>query len=88
MELVIDVVGDIRCIYSEDVDLTKLGKATIQRASHVEPTTDGGWTADMAPMGGPVLGPFQHRSAALEAEVFWLSNRLLQNPSGVVAQAS
>lgn len=78
MELLVDSAGDIRCIYSEDVDLKELGPAKIRRASHVEPTADGDWTADMAPMGGPVLGPFQLRSEALEAEVEWLEGKLLK----------
>lgn len=81
MEIFVDAGGDIRCIYSEDVDLTELGPASIRRASHVEPTDDGYWTADMAPMDGPVLGPYQHRSGALDAEVEWLEGRLLAVPS-------
>lgn len=81
MEIFVDAGGDIRCIYSEDVDLTELGSAKIRRASHVEPTDDGYWTADMAPMGGPVLGQYQHRSEALAAEIEWLECRLLAVPS-------
>lgn len=30
------------------------------------------WEADMAPMGGPVLGPFNDRASALTAEERWL----------------
>jgi hypothetical protein len=30
------------------------------------------WWADMLPMNGPVLGPFDTRSKALEAEVAWI----------------
>ena len=36
------------------------------------PTADGRWTADLRPVGGPVLGPFARRSEALEAERAWL----------------
>lgn len=72
MDVVINDAGGIRCIYSESIDLTQLGAATISRASHVEPTADGSWTADMSPVGGPQLGPFLHRSEALKAEVSWL----------------
>ncbi len=32
----------------------------------------GFWYADLAPVGGPVLGPFLKRSTALEAELDWL----------------
>ncbi len=44
----------------------------ITRASHVEPGPEGGWTADMAPSGGGVLGPYLTRADALEAEQAWL----------------
>lgn len=38
-----------------------------RRASHVEPAP-GGWTADMTPVGGPVLGPVPLRRDALALE--------------------
>ena len=53
------------------------GQATIKRASHVEPTPDNQWTADMSPSGGPVLGPFPTRQAALDAEVEWINGHVL-----------
>ena len=53
-------------------DLDTLGQPHIQRASHVEPDGRGQWIADLAPVGGPKLGPFSLRSAALEAERRWL----------------
>ena len=52
--------------------LLALGPPTLRRASHVEPTPDGQWTADLGPMQGPVLGPFETRGAALDAERAWL----------------
>lgn len=55
--------------------LAEIGTATIKRASTVEPAAAGGWEADMRPTtgeGGPVLGPFATRGAALAAEVEWL----------------
>jgi len=72
MELLIDTSGNIRCIYGEQVDLHQFGQLSIQRGSHVEPTADGRWTADMSPVNGPLLGPYNSRSEALEAEVAWL----------------
>jgi hypothetical protein len=48
----------------------------ITRASHVEPDAEGYWWADMGPSGGPVLGPFTSRSAALGAERGWLAVRM------------
>jgi hypothetical protein len=68
--------GTVTTIYSEAIDLSSLGALHIRRASHVEPTADGQWTADMGPVGGPVLGPFVKRSEALAAEVAWLEAKI------------
>jgi hypothetical protein len=76
MELVVDVGGDVRCIYDEELDLRELGKLQITRASHVEPDAEGLWWADMGPSAGPVLGPFRSRSEALKAEREWLAGRV------------
>jgi hypothetical protein len=73
VELVINSSGDIRCVYGEEVNLSELGRLSIQRGSHVEPTADGQWTADMSPVQGPQLGPFDCRTQALAAEVAWLN---------------
>lgn len=72
MQIVVKPGGSMRCIYGEEIDLHQLGPLTIQRGSHVEPTADGCWHADLAPVHGPVLGPFDNRSAALVAEQEWL----------------
>lgn len=72
MELLVETSGNVRTIYSEQFDLRCLGMLSIRRGSHVEPTGSGQWTADLAPVGGPVLGPFDQRSEALVAEVEWL----------------
>lgn len=68
MEFVVDAEGDVRCVYGEELDLREIGKLQITRASHVEPDAEGYWWADMAPSGGPVLGPYSSRSEALGAE--------------------
>ena len=82
MKIVITPAGEIRCLYAEIVDLAVLGPMAISRASHVEPTADGHWTADMAPSDGPILGPFRTRSQALAAEIDWLlRNRLMATES-------
>lgn len=57
--------------------LREHGRVQIDRASHVEPTPDGQWTADLAPVGGPVLGPFPMRGEALAAEERWLQDHVL-----------
>jgi hypothetical protein len=72
MDLVVDPHGRIRCVYDEAIDLASIGSLSIARASHVEPDAAGGWVADLAPVGGPALGPFPLRSEALAAERTWL----------------
>jgi hypothetical protein len=64
--------GTLVTVYTECLDLDALGHVQCSRASHVEPEPTGGWTADLSPVGGPVLGPFAKRSEALAAEVTWL----------------
>lgn len=74
--------GDLIVIYSDPVKIMiDLGTAIIKRASHVEPSSVGEWTADLSPMNGPILGPFDTRQAALVAEVAWLQERMEQDCS-------
>jgi hypothetical protein len=75
MTLVVNADGTVTAVYTEAVDLTEIGRVQCQRASHVEPDGDG-WKADLSPVGGPVLGTFAKRSAALAAEVAWLDTWL------------
>ena len=77
MQIIISTTGDGKCLYEEAIDLRVLGQLEIRRGSHVEPTEAGGWTADMSPVKGPLLGPFQSRSAALQAEQKWLEQNWL-----------
>jgi hypothetical protein len=77
MKLLVKPEGTVRAIYDESIDLAVLGKPTITRASHVEPGAEGRWLADLKPVGGPVLGPFDRRSEALEAEHDWLERHWL-----------
>jgi len=78
MDLLIQVSGTVRCVFGEEIDLGQLGQLSIRRGSHVEPTPDGQWTADLAPVQGPLLGPFPTRTAALNAEVSWLQEHWLR----------
>ncbi len=72
MDIIITAAGDLRFIYSDDAaELLNAGAATVRRVSDVEPVA-GGWSADMARVDGPVLGPFTLRAEALAAEVAWL----------------
>ncbi len=73
MEIVVAPDGVARCVYAEHIDLARLGEVGVSRASHVEPDASGQWTADLSPVGGPVLGPFDRRSDALTAETKWLA---------------
>lgn len=77
MQILIAPDGTLRCLYEELIDLREFGPLAISRGSHVEPTRDGQWTADLSPVGGPVLGPFLSRSEALVAERRWLETHWL-----------
>ena len=79
MDIVITPAGVVRAIYCEEIPLAALGQISIARASTVEPTTDGEWLVDLAPVGGPHLGPFARRSDALAAEVAWLRHHWLSS---------
>jgi hypothetical protein len=72
MQLIIQPDGNVCCLYDELIDLTTLGMVHIRRASHVEPDSNGQWHVDLSPSGGPILGPFASRTAALQAEREWL----------------
>ena len=76
MILRIEPEGSVTTVYTEALDLTELGSVRCSRASHVEPTSDGAWSADLSPVGGPVLGPYALRSEALAVEVAWLEGWL------------
>ena len=82
MTLVIDVGGAVRCVYAEELDVAAIGTVRITRASHVEPDETGHWRADITGAGGPVLGPFARRSAALAAERQWLEEHLISLADG------
>ena len=80
MQLLIDNKGQVFSLYTEVIDLASLGVLTIRRGSQVEPDEQGQWFADLSPAGGPILGPFAIRSAALAAEQQWLEAHWLNNP--------
>jgi hypothetical protein len=86
MPKVLKFSPDGTCRFIHDDFLADLareaGDLTIRRASHVEPTEDGRWTADLSPVGGPVLGPYVRRSAALGAELEWLWKNDVPVPEG------
>tara|TARA_R110002072_G_scaffold145460_1_gene291979 strand:+ start:127097 stop:127336 length:240 start_codon:yes stop_codon:yes gene_type:complete len=77
MILIAESDGLMRCVYDEAIDVGQLGSITIERASHVEPKCDRTWTADLTPVGGPLLTGFERRSKALAAEIDWLNKNWL-----------
>lgn len=80
IEVVVTPRGVTKSVFDDRLDLRFLGSLDIRRGSHVEPTRSGNWTADLSPVGGPLLGPFNKRSEALATEVVWLQqNWLIRN---------
>ena len=73
----IDAHGTITMLYTETIAIDAIGLVSIRRASCVEPAANGQWTADLSPVGGPMLGPFDTRSAALAAEVAYIEDHVL-----------
>ena len=80
-KIVIGTDGTVRIIHDDDLAqvLAPEGVQVTRRASHVEPSP-GGWSADLGPVGGPVLGPFKRRDEALRAEVDWLLEHDIPSP--------
>ena len=75
MILTIDPAGACHCLYTEAIPLATIGALSIRRASHVEPDAAGQWSAQI--IGGPLLGPYSTRTAALAAEVAYLERTAL-----------
>lgn len=75
--------GSISYVYDDEVDRFFRGagfEGVVRRASRVEPC-EGGWSADLALVGGPVLGPFEDRAQAIAEEVEWLNRNLHRVPN-------
>jgi hypothetical protein len=83
LNVFVSPLGTVHFVYDERLDLTSLGRPTIQRASHVEPDSAGGWIADLSPVNGPQLGPFAFRSQALAAERDWLDEHWRPSPKAL-----
>jgi hypothetical protein len=77
VQLNISPDGTVRFVWNDALaPLLQMGTAQVKRASHVEPTADGQWVADLSPVGGPKFGPHTLRADALAAEVRWLDANL------------
>jgi hypothetical protein len=76
VSITITADGNLRFIWDDSLaELVSAGIPTISRASHVEANDRGEWSADLNPVGGPVLGSFPLRSEALAAERRWLEGK-------------
>ena len=73
MQIVIKPSGVFISIYNDAFDYGEFGKPQIRRASHVEPDNAGHWFADLSPVDGPTLGPFDKRNEAIDAELEFLN---------------
>ena len=74
--MIIDVLpsGQLMFIYDDELrEIIEHGESVMKRVSHVEPDEDANFTADLSPIGGPVLGPFRLRQEALK----WLESHVL-----------
>ena len=74
--------NEIRFIYSDLLQpLMAQGVTTTKRASNVEPCGNK-WSADLKLVNGPILGPFETRREALDAEIKFLIANNIPVPSG------
>ena len=53
IEIVVSPSGIVRMIFDDQLDVRPIGDVSIARGSHVEPTLDARWTADLSPVDGP-----------------------------------
>ncbi len=80
IQIKIDPNGGLSFLHNDDLAglIADASCIDTQRASHVEPVDNGmRWSADLSPVGGPVLGPFLLRRQALDAEAEWLQANIL-----------
>lgn len=69
--------GEAVFIYEDGHPCLDLGRVQTKRASHVEPTENGLWCADMSPIDGPLLEETRSRKQSVSREHQWISeNRL------------
>ncbi len=77
VELLVQPDGNIRCLYTDLIDLSALGTLHVNRASHVEfNDSDQTWSVRLADTGEVIGKGFKTRTEALEFEVNYLNNTL------------
>ncbi len=73
--------GTVKFLYYDELKpLLNIGDVHVARASHVDPekTEDGlKWFADLSPVNGPKIGPFETRNEAIAGEIEWLTKNYL-----------
>lgn len=68
--------NNIIAVYDDDLRfLFSLGDTKINKASHVLPEGTS-FFADLAPSGGPKIGPFDRRNDAIKGEQAWLNHQM------------
>lgn len=70
--------GEVVFIYEDDHPCLELGERETRRVSHIEPKEDGLWQTDMSPLGGGLLTPQETRSRAIELEIEWILNKVVE----------
>lgn len=90
VDVVILADGTVKFLYYDELKpLLDIGDVDVKRASHVDPEKlENGelkWFADLAPVSGPKLGPFDTRNEAIDAEVVWLSVNYLNKQDNKLA---
>ena len=78
MQIVIKPSGVFISVYDDAFDYGDFGKPQIRRASRVEPDDSGRWIADLSPIDGPKLGPFNKHNEAVEAELEYVNAMLAE----------
>lgn len=73
-ELFIQPDGQIKCLYTDLIDLSRFGKLHVERASHVEfDDIKQTWTVRLAGSGKVIGDGFESRQEALDFEVDYLN---------------
>ena len=76
-QILIKKNGDLQCLYTDNVDLRKLGKLEVTRASNVEfDSTNGTWSVRLVETGKIIGSGFIKRKDAINYEIDYLNSTL------------
>lgn len=71
--IAINPEGVATFVWSDELAKLKTeGNCKIERVSNVEPNDQSEWMADMMLISGPILGPFETRQEAIDAELRYI----------------